>query len=401
MKKFAILVMYMTTAVFVCSCGGSEKKSKTFQPNERVSSLNESQKRERIDAKKAEMSINMDTLLYARGVKLSVVPPMPDGKDITEDISERMAQKMLQITTSNGIGGINNVPNLAFTARLMQTERLATGTAPQKMMVKYAITWEMVNMATGDVYASLVEDVSGVGDTFEAANKNMTENIKNSSKLQKFLSEGSRKIINWYDDNLSLLKKEVSLAESQMNYAYALALVESVPQEATETFAYALKEQGRLLEKLKKQHAADLLVEMKTAIAEAQNNFTPKVAGYLKMLPADSPEYKEASQLYASYQKAVDNHMERMRTEAEKDHELQRKMKEMETARAHEKELAQIEADKIKFKYECKANAIAMEKNMRYESDLRSEGFFSKLGNRILSGMDYLGDKCTEYEWED
>lgn len=386
-KSIYIIICAATLTAALASCSNSSKK---FQPKERTSSMNDAQRADAIAAKKAEMSLNIDTLLYSHSVKLSVVPPMPDGKDITEDVATRFANKMLEITSANGIGGINNVPNFALTVRLSQTGRTATGTSPQKMVVKYTITWEVANMRTGDVYASVSEDITGVGNSFEEANKNAPQAIKNSAKLQKLLDTGSKRIISWYNENLATLKKEVAATEGQQNYALALAMVEAVPQESSAAFAWAAQVQPTLLKKLKTQHAADFLAEMKGAITEADGTYSPKVAGCLKMIPNDAPQYKEATSLYASYQKAVD---EKAKANG--------KLEEQKTARVHEEELAQIEADKLKTKYECKANAVAMEKAMRYESDQKNKSFFGKLGDRIIGGLDFIGDKVSDNEWND
>jgi hypothetical protein len=53
----------------------------------------------------------------------------------------------------------------------------------------------------------------------------------------------------------------------------------------------------------------------------------------------------------------------------------------------------------MKCKYEQMANAKAMEKAMRYESDQKNKGFWSKLGDRIISGIDSYNDKASESDW--
>lgn len=391
MKKSIYIIMCAAAmTVALSSCGNSDKK---FQPKERTSSMSDAQRENAIAAKKAEMEFNLDTLLYSHSVKLSVVPPLPDGKDITEDVATRFANKMLEITSANGIGGINNVPNFALTARLAQTGRTATGTSPQKMVVKYTITWEVANMRTGDVYASATEDITGVGNSFEEANMNAPQAIKNSAKLQKLLDTGSKRIISWYNDNLPTLKKEVAAAEGQQNYALALAMVEAVPQESSAAFAWASEKQPTLLNKMLLQHSADILAEMKGAVTEANGTFSPKVVGYFKMMPVNAPQYKEATALYDTYQKAVDENTKELKIKAEKDAEAQRKLEEQEAKRKHVTQLAQITADVFKTKYQCKANAVAMERDMRRESDERNKSFWGKLGDRIITGIDKKNDE--------
>ena len=60
-----------------------------------------------------------------------------------------------------------------------------------------------------------------------------------------------------------------------------------------------------------------------------------------------------------------------------------------------------IEADKMKCKYQSQANAVAMEKAMRAESDAKHKSFWGKLGDRIIGGIDFVGDKVSSLEWND
>ena len=62
----------------------------------------------------------------------------------------------------------------------------------------------------------------------------------------------------------------------------------------------------------------------------------------------------------------------------------------------HETELAEVEASKVKYKYESMANAKAMERAMRAESDARNKSFWGKLGDRVLSGIDAIGEAFSE-----
>lgn len=59
-------------------------------------------------------------------------------------------------------------------------------------------------------------------------------------------------------------------------------------------------------------------------------------------------------------------------------------------AYAQQKDLAQIEADKVVAQAEAKASAAAMQRDMedaRYE---KRKGFWSKIGDRIIGGIDAI-----------
>lgn len=401
MKKSYILfaIGMVISAACLSSCGAnngsesnqSQNNGTVFAPKERTSSMGDEDRQAAIAAKKASLSVDVAAALNSRGVKLNILPPMPQGEDITEAISKRIAVKMLQITTANGIGGLGNVPGFALTASVTQTGRAATGTAPQKMTVKYEIAYQVMNVVSGDVYSSSTQEIMGVGNSFEAANRNAFDEIKNTPAMQQLLQTGCDRIIAWYNDNLPTLKNQVEAAKIQNDFALALALVEAVPQQATAAFEYATKIQPELLIALQKKHAADELAAMRAAIANAGSDYSAEVAAHMQMIPVGSPEYKQAETLYGAYQTKVDAAIAEMKAKAAADEEYARKVTEAEAIRAQEKELAQMEADKIKAKYEAQSCDAATELAIRKRVADEQKGFWSRIGSRLIDAIDGVG----------
>lgn len=305
-------------SLMMASCGGnSQSKGTKFAPEERESSMTAEERKVAIDKKKAELdSLNLDiqTLVFENNIKLTVLPPAATG-DITEETSTLMAGKMMQITAQNGVGGYGNSPAFALAVVMAPTGRAATGTAPQKMMTKYTITFYVANMLTGDVYASHSEDVEGVGATFSEATRNAVNDMKNTPALQQMLKTASSRIISWYN-NVQSFKAIVEEKVSKQDFETAYALLASVPEQATAAFNYAQKRQGQVLEDMNNQKAAETLAELKNAIAAAGDQYDPMPAGYLKMIPAKSKQYAEASKLYNDYIKHIqDARMESIKQE--------------------------------------------------------------------------------------
>lgn len=188
------------------------------------------------------------------------------------------------------------------------------------------------------------------------------------------------------------------MALSKEDYALALGIIESVPQTAGKTFEYATKVHADIYAKLKRQNSRNSLVAMTTAIAEIGDVFDPKIAAYLSMIPADTPEYSQAKQSFDAYKSKCDARRSVLEKKAEKDAEAARAFEQEKMKIEQEEKLVQIEADKMKYKYLQMANAKAMEKAMRYESD-KNKGFWGKLGDRILGGIDAVGDGISEIGW--
>lgn len=293
--------------ILLAACNNGKQGTK-FAPKEREQAFaSDADRQAAIDKKRAELdSLNLDikTLVFDNNIKLTILPPAATG-DITEEVSTLMVGKMMQIVAQNGIGGYGNSPVFALATVMAPTGRATTGTAPQKMITKFTITYVVANMLTGDVYASHSDDVEGVGASFTEATRNAVDDINNTPEIQQMLKTASERIMSWYKSNPQGFKAIVEDFVSKQDYETAYALLASVPQEAKECMAYAQKRQNQVLEEMKNQKAAETLAELKNAIATAGEKYDPMAAGYLKMIPANSKQYADASKLYDNYIKHI------------------------------------------------------------------------------------------------
>ena len=379
MKRIYNIIGIALMALVLTSCGGQSKsEGKKFAPNERESSLTESERSAAIAQKKAEMDVDMEVLLYSHGVKFGILQPIVQGEDITQDIADRISMKMLQIASENGISGMGSY-NFVMGTEIAQTGRAATGTAPQKMTTKYELTFKVLNTVTGDVYATAVQEIMGVGNSFTEANQNAVKEIKNTPQMQKMLQTASERIIDWYNNNLQTVKNQIEKAEGQGNYALALSLLNSIPEQATEAYKYVGQKQNGLLKGMLHKQAADMLGEMTAAVASSGEEFDPSIGAYFKLIPTDSPEHATAQKLYAEYEKKCRARRDALEAKAERDEQAARELEKFKLIQAHETELAEIEADKIKSKYEYEAAAREAEAQTKGGSS--SPGVFGGLGN--------------------
>lgn len=394
MKRLYNIIGIALLVMLVASCGNNS--GKTFQPKERKSSLTASQRELALDKKRAELEIQLDSLLYSHGVKFSILKPKVDGEDITEDVSNALAIKMLEIASQNGISGLGTSPSFVLGVEIAQTGWKVTGTAPQKMMVDYDLTFKVMNTATGDVFGTATQQITGVGNSFEEANRNAMNSVKSTPQLQKMLQTASERIISWYNANLPALRRQVAKAEGEGKYDLAAAILSSVPDQAKAASQWASSRLPATMKAMQHQHAADMLGQLEGAIASANNEYSPEIAAYLRLIPTDTPEYVKAQQAFDAYNKRCEARITALEAKAERDAQSERELAKWREQKEHEKEMAQIEADKITAKYQAKANAAATERAMRYDSDQRRKGFWGKLGDRILGGIDAMGEKISD-----
>ena len=387
MKRIYNIIGIALMAVAIMSCGGQKKGTK-FAPQERTSSLSDSERKAAIAQKKAELlgGLNLDTLLYSHGVKFSIVQPKIQGEDITQDIADRIVMKMLQIACQNGISGLGTNPGFVLGTEIAQTGRTATATTPQKMTVKYDLTFKVMNITTGDVYAPATQEVMGVGNSFVEANQNFTSEIKNTPTLQKMLQTASERIIDWYNKNEQTVKNQIETAAGKGDYDLALAIASSVPEQATATFKYASSKMGELTKGLMHKKAADMLGEMTAAVASAGEDFDPSIGAYFKLIPTDAPEHAKAQELYKAYTQKCKERRDALEAKAERDEQAAREFEKFKMMQDHETELAEIEADKIKSKYASLASAKAAA--AKAAASKKSGGLFGSIGDAISGTFD-------------
>ena len=393
MKRIYNIIGIALMAIAIMSCGGGQQQQKQgtsgdtkqgtkFAPKERTSSLSLEERDERLAAKRAELGFDLDSLIASHGVKLSIVMPKVQG-DITQEVSEKMAIKMLQIASQNGMSGLGSNPNFVLGAEISQTGRAATGTAPQKMMVQYEFTFKVMNALTGDVFGTSMQEVQGVGNSFEEANLNAVKEIKNTPKMQKFLKTANDRIVKWYNENLQVIKNQVQKAEGHGDYDLALALLNSIPEQST-SYKYVAEKQDALLKGMLHKRAADMLAEMESVLASSGDDFNPAVGAYFSMIPTDCPEHKTAQKLYAEYEKKCHARRAALEAKAERDEQAARELQKLQMLYDHEEALAQKEVDKVEAKYQAQAAASQ-----------KSKGFWGGLGDRILGGIDFLTSKFS------
>ena len=358
MKRILTII---ACSALLLSCGGNGKK---FNPSERLAQA------DGVEAVPVQKSV-VDTI----GIRLSVIPPALTN-EITQVDADNIALRMMQMVAANGIGNLNNAPGFALCARVTSGDVKDTGTAPQKYLATYNVYLEVVNIITGDVFASTSQEISGVGNSPAKAVSSAFNELRPTPAIQSMIADGKAKIIDWYATNLSTFKAQVENACSESNYPLALAFVESVPAEAAEVYKYANDIHSDILAKFKAQVAENELTELRSAIGAANNAYSADVYAHLMMLPVGSEQLKQGQKLVKDYEASV---------------AAARKAKisadSLQAERQQQLDLAQMNAELTKAKYQAEASSQAIRYSLIERQD-KNRGFWSSLGSRVIGLID-------------
>ena len=374
----------------------AEIQGTKFAPQERVSSLTDAERGNAIARKKKEvMGMDVETLLGSNEISFSIVQPNLCGKDITQDISDRVAVKLLQIANQNGICALGTNPFFVFGADITQTGRAATGTAPQKMTVDYELTFMVMNTVTGDVYATATQQVMGVGNSFVEANQNFVNEIKNTAEVQAMLQSAGNRIVEWYEANVQSIKDQVKSASIKGEYELALAIAMSVPRQATTAYGYASSKIEDLTRGLMHKRATDMLDEMTARISSARDDFDPTIGAYFSMIPGDLPEHEMAKKIYSEYVAKCDARRKILEEKAERDEIAARELMELDMRYEQEMMLRELEVRKVTAKYTCEEAARRAEANARLaeakiKADAKKNTLFGSIGYAVSGTFDRI-----------
>jgi hypothetical protein len=301
MRKSLITVLAITALLCVGSCTNGSKGTK-FAAEEKESTMSDAERAAAIAAKRASLAGVDTTVLTGNGIKLTILTPEADAENyVTEKMSSDLAIKLLSIASKNGISGMGGDPAFVLAAGITGVEKKLTGTAPQKTMLTYDLTIYVGNAITGTVFGSTTVKLIGVGDNEQRAANNAVSDLKDNKEIQQMLSSSTNKIIEYYNTHSGEIKSEVESYIAKGDYSAAYGLLYSVPEQATELFAYAAQKLPDVSAKILAKESTQSLANLKSAIASNPGHFTPEAGAYLAMIPSNAPEYAEAQQIYAEY----------------------------------------------------------------------------------------------------
>lgn len=375
MKTSVLFVLSLLTVIFTtASC--TKQSNDKFNPQDRTTvNLTEEDRNRAIAELKQSISINIDSLLYSDNVKMSVLPP--NSEQLSQQQIELIGVKMMQMLAQNGVGGMNNVPGFALTARITPTSNKVTATAPQKFLNEFDVNYSVINTVTGDVYATCVQKISGTGGSEEQAINEALRQIVPNKEIAEMLNAASGKIINWFNENLNTFKAQVSEAETNNDYALALALIQSVPQQAAAAFAYADSRRADIEHKFIQKIDNTELVALKEAIAQSDNEPSAEVYAHYSLILPSSSYYKDATTAITQYEKDM---------EAKRAQESAQRQTNLEAERQQQMELAKMENNRIMAKYTAQASEQAIRLYLSQNS--AGGGFWKNLGARIIGAID-------------
>ncbi|MFA6482733.1 MAG: hypothetical protein WCW62_09165 [Bacteroidales bacterium] len=233
---------------------------------------------------------------------------VPDQVEYMPDASKsNLENKLSQISTRYGMGASELMPRFIITANVVVQSKDITSTAPPM----HALTVEFIlyigDGIEGKVFASTSVSGKGVGASetkaYTAALKSLDPANKN---IQKFMEEGKRKIIAYYNSRCDIIIKEAMTLANQHQFDEAIYILMCIPDVCLDCFNKAMDATGPIFQtKIDWECKAKLNAARNAWSTGLSYNAANTAAGILSTIDPEAACFNEAIALTGEIAKRV------------------------------------------------------------------------------------------------
>ncbi|MFA5815195.1 MAG: hypothetical protein WC865_06210 [Bacteroidales bacterium] len=218
-----------------------------------------------------------------------------------------LENKLSQIATRYGMGASELLPRFIITANVVIQSKDITSTAPPMHALTVDITIYIGDGIEGKVFASTTVSGKGVGENetkaYTAALRSLDPANKN---IQKFMEEGKRKIIAYYNSRCDIIIKEAQMLESQNRFDEAIYVLMCIPDVCLDCYNKAMDAVGPVFQnKIDWECKAKVNVARNVWSAGLNYNAANKAAEFLASIDPEAACFNDAVALTAEIAKRV------------------------------------------------------------------------------------------------
>ncbi len=242
---------------------------------------------------------------YAR-LNLDVFIP-EQVENIPDHAKSLIVNKLTQAITEKGMGGAGVSPRFLVTAKMELLTKDVSPSVPPIETYTFEIYLYIVDFVDENIVSSTSFNAKGAGSNSNKAyiNALRTLNLKNS-KVDKFLDDGKRKIIEYYNTRCDFVIARAKSLATQNQFADALNTLSSVPEVCKDCYMKALDEIAPIYQDFI-DHDCQVLTNVASAVWASQpNSDGAMMAGaVLADIDPDSKCYSESKTLLGKMEKKV------------------------------------------------------------------------------------------------
>lgn len=228
-------------------------------------------------------------------------------QDIPEHAKSLMVNKLTQAVTEKGMGGAGVSPRFLVTAKMEQLTKDISPTVPPIETYNFEIYLYIVDFVDKNIVSSTSFNAKGAGSNANKAYTNALRTLNlNNSKVDKFLDDGKRKIIEYYNSRCDFIIARAKSQATQNQFADALATLSGIPEVCKDCYMKALDEIGPIYQDFI-DHDCQVMVNVASAVWASQPNSDGAMAAgaVLAGIDPDSRCYTESRSLIGKMEQKV------------------------------------------------------------------------------------------------
>jgi hypothetical protein len=218
-----------------------------------------------------------------------------------------LKNRLDRIISKNGLGGASYNQRFILTAKVQKLSSVKVPSTPPVYNYEIEVTFIIGDAIEGTIFSSHSVTIMGAGNTESTAEIAAIKKIKESDpEYQKFIDEGKKKIVDYYNAKCDFYLKEAQALASKDQFEAAIATLFSIPSVCKECYDKAMNAVGPIYkQQIDKQCKKDLM-EANNVWSTNQDYYGGEQAStFLAKIDPNSSCYSEAMILNEKISKRI------------------------------------------------------------------------------------------------
>lgn len=216
--------------------------------------------------------------------------------NIPDHARSLLESKLIQAVTDHGMGGEGVSPRFMVTAKMEILTKDITPTVPPMEAYTFQVYLYLIDFVDRNILSTTSFQTKGAGTN---ANRAYTSALRpvnlNNQNIKRFLDEGKRKIIEYYNTRCDFVIARAQSLAAQKQFPQAVATLSGVPEVCKDCYMRALDAIGPIYQQYI-DHDCQIMIAVGSAVwaAEPDSNGALKAGAVLSQIDPDSRCYSQA-----------------------------------------------------------------------------------------------------------
>ena len=231
-------------------------------------------------------------------VAISAYVPSDIG-GLNNSAQTALKNRLDRIVTKNGLAGTSHNNRFILTAKVQKLSSIKVPSTPTIYNYEIEVTFIIGDAIEGIKFSTYSTNITGAGNTESSAEIAAIKKINESNpEYQKFIDEGKKRIIEYYNSKCDFYLKEAQTLTSKGEFEAAIATLFSIPDVCKDCYNKAMDAVGPIYkQQLDRQCKKDIL-EASNVWSTNQDYYGAEQASvFLSKIDPNSSCYSEAKEL--------------------------------------------------------------------------------------------------------